>query len=158
MTGKSTVYRYNMSIYYQSTIVYFVVMILYALIKGEFLEDRFELIIQDPVIYFFIIIVVVSLIALLYNINLRKHIEVSENAITFRRGKRKKTVKLENIISVKIARDRKHIKSLAFYMVRLYVKNRKFPIAVRPYDYENSAALLSWFRGLKTQNSSKLNI
>lgn len=157
MTGKSTVYRYNMSIYYQSTIVYFVVMILYALIKGEFLEDRFELIIQDPVIYFFIIIVVVSLIALLYNINLRKHIEVSENAITFRRGKRKKTVKLENIISVKIARDRKHIKSLAFYMVRLYVKNRKFPIAVRPYDYENSAALLSWFRGLKTQNSSKLN-
>lgn len=157
MTGKSTVYRYNMSIYYQSTIVYFVVMILYALIKGEFLEDRFELIIQDPVIYFFIIVVVVSLIALLYNINLRKHIEVSENAITFRRGKRKKTVKLENIISVKIARDRKHIKSLAFYMVRLYVKNRKFPIAVRPYDYENSAALLSWFRGLKTQNSSKLN-
>lgn len=157
MTGKSTVYRYNMSIYYQSTIVYFVVMILYALIKGEFLEDRFELIIQDPVIYFFIIVVAVSLIALLYNISLRKHIEVSENAITFSRGKRKKTIKLENIISVKIARDRKHIKSLAFYMVRLYVKNRKFPIAVRPYDYENSAALLSWFRGLKTQNSSKLN-
>lgn len=157
MTGKSTVYRYNMSIYYQSTIVYFVVMILYALIKGEFLEDRFELIIQDPVIYFFIIVVVVSLIALLYNMSLNRHIEVSENTITFRKGKRKRTIKLENILSVKIGRDRKHIKSLAFYIVRLHVKNRKFPIAVRPYDYENSAALLSWFRGLKTQNSSKFN-
>ena len=62
------IFKYNMSFYYQSTIIYFIVFILYVVIRGEFVEDSFKLITRDPIIYFFAIIVSVSLISLLYNL------------------------------------------------------------------------------------------
>ena len=35
-TEKNSIFKYNMSFYYQSTIIYFVVFILYAIIEENF--------------------------------------------------------------------------------------------------------------------------
>ena len=72
-----------MSFYYQSTIIYFVAFILYVFIRGEFVEDSFKVITKDPIIYFFGLIVFISLISLIYNIYKNKYMEISEESISF---------------------------------------------------------------------------
>ena len=55
------IFKYNMSFYYQSTIIYFVVLVIYVIIRGEFVEDEFKLIIKDPIMYLLAIIVLFRL-------------------------------------------------------------------------------------------------
>ena len=52
-------FKYNMSFYYQSTIIYFVVFALYLVIRGEFVEETFTLITKDPIIYLLGAIVII---------------------------------------------------------------------------------------------------
>ena len=58
-------FKYNMSFYYQSTIIYFVAFTIYLLIRGQFIESSYTLITHDPIIYLLAFIVVVSVIDVL---------------------------------------------------------------------------------------------
>ena len=40
-SNSNKVFKYNMSFYYQSTIIYFIVFALYIVIKGNFVVDSF---------------------------------------------------------------------------------------------------------------------
>ena len=82
-SNSKKVFKYNMSFYYQSTIIYFIVFVLYLVIKGNFVVDSFTLVTDDPILYFLALIVIISILALLYNLFLNKHIELSENSIAF---------------------------------------------------------------------------
>ena len=60
-SNNRSVFEYNMSFYYKSTIIYFIVFVLYLFIRGEFVEDSFTLIVSDPVLYFLGLIVIFSI-------------------------------------------------------------------------------------------------
>lgn len=145
------VFKYNMSFYYQSTIIYFIVFILYVIIRGEFVEGSFKLITKDPIIYFFAIIVAVSLISLLYNLYLNKHLEIGEEKISFVNRFASKTFMTGNIAEIKISDPEKRIKNRAFRLIRIKLKHRKRPVIIRPYDYENEDELISRFQDLKNR-------
>ena len=83
MENQRSVFKYNMSFYYKSTIIYFIVLVLYLVIRGEFVEDSFNLITKDPLLYFLSIIVISSVLALLYNLFRNKHIKISDDGISF---------------------------------------------------------------------------
>lgn len=89
-------YKYNMSFYYQSTIIYFVVFALYLLIRGEFVEETFTLITKDPILYLLGVIVIISLVSLLYNLYKNKYLEISSGS---------------NIICYKVRRKKDSIES-----------------------------------------------
>ena len=80
---KKRIFKYNMSFYYQSTIIYFVVFGLYIIIRGEFVENSFKLITKDPIIYFFGMIVLISLVSLLYNLYKNKYMQITDEEISF---------------------------------------------------------------------------
>ncbi len=145
--NKKEIFRYNMSFYYQSTIIYFVAFLLYALIRGEFVENSFTLITKDPIIYFFAIIVLVSIAALLFNIYKNRHLEVNDQSIVFVNRSRMKEFRFENIVRIKISRE----KNGAFRIVRIKLNNRKRPLVIRPYDYENGKDLLKRFQDIKSK-------
>ena len=148
--GKSQkkIFRYNMSFYYQSTIIYFVVFILYTIVRGEFVENSFRLITKDPIIYFFAIIVCISLISLLYNLFQKRHIELSEKELTFAKRNKQRTFTIDEISKIKISRPRKQ-RNKAFRLIRIKVKSRRRPILVRPSDYENKNEMIESFQKLK---------
>ncbi len=143
------IFKYNVSFYYQSTIIYFVVFILYVVIRGEFVENAFHLITKDPIIYFFAIIVCVSVISLLYNLYLNKYLEFSDEKISFVNRFAIKTFSVENISEVKISNPQQRLKNRAFRIIRIRLKYRMRPIIIRPYDYENEDDLISRFQELK---------
>ena len=76
-------FKYNMSFYYQSTIIYFVAFSIYLLIRGQFVESSYTLITRDPIIYLLAFIVVVSLVALFFNLYRNRYIEFSNEGLIF---------------------------------------------------------------------------
>ncbi len=158
MTGErkyNTVFKYNMSFYYQSTIIYFVVFIIYVIIRGEFVENSFKLITRDPIIYFFGIIVLISLVGLLYNLFKNRYLEISEDRISFVDRFKTKFFTIDQIADIKISRSRRKSKLGAFKLVRIKLKHRRRPVLVRPHDYENVAELLSRFNEIKENLGSR---
>jgi hypothetical protein len=148
--GKNNIFKYNMSFYYQSTIIYFVVFIIYAIIRGEFFEGSFILITKDPIIYFFGIIVMVSLISLLYNLFKNKHLEISSGGISFVDRFKSRVFNKEEMSSISISRRRDSSKKNVFRLIRIKLKNRRRPLIIRPYDYENENDLINRIQELKT--------
>jgi len=147
-------FRYNMSFYYQSTIIYFVVFALYLVIRGEFVEETFTLITKDPIIYLLGAIVTISLVSLLYNIYKNKYLELSEEGISFVTRFGRKNIMLGQIKRIKISKQRERIANRAFRLIRIKLKNRKRSVIIRPYDYENEDKLLKKFEELKSRIES----
>ncbi len=152
MSGETVdrkVFKYNMSFYYQSTIIYFVAFVLYVLIRGEFIENSFTLITKDPIIYFFAIIVFVSVISLVYNLYKNRYMEISGEGISFINRFKTKSFKYEDMVRIKISKKKKQSKRNPLKLIRIKLKNRRRLVVVRPSDYENADELLKIFNDIR---------
>jgi len=149
-TNKENVFMYNMSFYYQSTIIYFVVFALYLIIRGEFVEDSFVLVTKDPILYFLALIVVFSLIVLLYYLFLNKHIEISKSGIAFIDRFKERRFSSEQIIRVKFFRERRTSKPKRLRIVRIKIEDRMRPIMFRISDYDKEDDLYNKLLELKS--------
>ncbi|HEX2868893.1 MAG TPA: hypothetical protein VHO03_17770 [Ignavibacteriales bacterium] len=156
--GKRRIFKYNLSFYYQSTIIYFVAFLLYVFIKGVFMEDSFKMILKDPVIYFFILIVLIALISLLYNLYLNRHIEIRSDELVIKKGSRTRVVKFSDIVSIKQAKERRHSRVKSLRIIRIKIKNRRLPLIIIPYDYENKIELIEAMKELRNNFGSKGNV
>jgi hypothetical protein len=153
--GNKKIFKYNMSFYYQSTIIYFTVSVLYVLIRGEFVEDSFTLITKDPIIYLFGVIVFYSIVSLLYNVYKNRHLEISGEEISFVNRFKSKSFNISDIKWIRISRKRKLSKKSPLRVVGIKFKTRRRPIVLRPSDYENSEELLNFFNELKVRIETK---
>ncbi len=147
--GNRLIFKYNMSYYYQSTIIYFVVLVIYVIVRGEFVEDEFKLIVKDPIMYLLAIIVAVSIVSLVYNLYKNKHLEITDSEISFVNRFKRKSFLLSNIASIKISKVRKRISTNAFRLVRIKIIRRKRPLIIRPFDYENEELLMKKIQSIK---------
>lgn len=144
-------FKYNMSFYYQSTIIYFVAFAIYLLIRGQFIESSYTLITRDPIIYLLAFIVVVSVVALLFNLFRNRYIEFSNEGLIFSDRFGSKLIHKNEIKEIKLGKDRRFGKSNALKLVRIKIKSRIRPFVVRPSDYENENELLKRFHQLKLE-------
>lgn len=150
LNNKET-FKYNMSFYYQSTIIYFVVFALYLLIRGEFVEETYTLLTRDPIIYLLGAIVIISLVSLLYNLYKNKYLEISSEGVSFVTRFGEKKILLSQIKKIKISKKRERMANHVFRLVRIKLKNKRRSVIIRPYDYENEDKLLIKFEELKAK-------
>ena len=148
---KRRIFKYNLSFYYKSTIIYFIVLILYGAIRGKFIENSFTLITLDPILYFLAIIVIVSVAALIYNIVRNMYIEVSDEGIVFADRFKSRTYKTEQIKKIKFSRQVRASNSPAFRTVRIKVNSKVTPVIIRFSDFENQDELLLRIEELKSK-------
>lgn len=150
------IFRYNMSFYYQSTIIYFIVFVIYLIIRGQFVEGFYSVVTRDPIIYFLGIIVLISLISLLQNLYKNKYLQISEDGIHFIDRYRKRTFLFKDVDAIKISTFiRKRLNNKAFQLIRIKLNNRRRPLIIRPYDYENQSELLIRFQEIKKRIESR---
>lgn len=145
------IFKYNMSFYYKSTIIYFIVLILYGLIRGEFIEDSFRLITQDPILYFLAIILITSVAALAYNLIRNMYVEVSDEGIVFADRFKSKSYKIDQIKKIKFSRQVRTSNSPAFRTARIKMNAKVRPVLIRFSDFENQDELLLRIEELKSQ-------
>ncbi len=143
------IFKYNMSFYYKSTIIYFVVFILYGVIRGEFVEDSFKLITKDPVLYFLAIIVLISVFALLYNLFRNMYIEITDDGISFADRFGTKKIKINQIKRIRFSKQRRAVNSKSFRTARLKIDSKIRPVIIRFADYENQDDLFNRIEELK---------
>ena len=155
MNKDAKIFKYKMSFYYVSTIIYILAFLLYVLIRGEFVEGSFTLITKDPIIYFFAIIVFVSLVSLLFNLYKNRYMEFGEQSISFGNRFRVREFRFDDIKKMKISHEKNNGKNGVFKIVRIKLKNRRRLLVIRPYDYENGEELLKRFQELKSGIDNK---
>lgn len=148
---KRSIFKYNLSFYYKSTIIYFIVLILYGVIRGEFIEDSFTLITKDPILYFLAIILVISVATLVYNLIRNMYIEISDEGIVFADRFKSKSYKIDQVKKIKFSRQVRTSNSPAFRTARIKVNAKVRPVLVRFSDYENQDELLLRMEELKSK-------
>jgi hypothetical protein len=149
-------FNYNLSFYYQSTIVYLIVFLLYVILKGSFTNGNFMVITEDAIMFLLAIIVFISIASLLYNWYKKKYLEIDDDGIRF--GSRFKTryIKNSDILEIRIPKRKTPHKKNVFRLIIMKIKNRRRRIVLRPYDYENESELIKRFEekmeSINTQN------
>ena len=152
------IFKFNMSLYYQATIIYLIIFLLYAVVKGQFIDDSFSLITKDPVIYFFVFVLIIAIAGLLYNLFLNRHIEILNDKIILNKGGFKREITFNEIRQIKIFSERRYSRVSRFGRIKILLKNKMLPITIRPYDYENSEKLIESFRNIQNNLGKKLNV
>jgi hypothetical protein len=148
---KRRIFKYNLSFYYKSTIIYLVVFILYGIIRGEFVEDSYTLITKDPILYFLAIILIISVAALVYNLFRNMYVEVSDDGLVFADRFGKKEYKVDQIKRIRFSRQVRTSNSPAFRTARIKVNSKVRPVIIRFSDYENQDELLLRMEELKSK-------
>ena len=148
---KRRIFKYNLSFYYKSTIIYFIVLILYGVIRGEFIEDSYRLITRDPILYFLAIILFISFAALIYNLIRNMYIEISEEGIVIADRFKRKLYPVDQIKRIKFSRQMRTSNSPAFRTARIKINSKVRPVFIRFSDYENQDELLLRVEELKSK-------
>lgn len=143
-------FKYNVAFYYQSTIIYFVVFAVYLVVRGQFVDNSYTLITKDPIIYLLALIVIISVIALIFNLYRNRYVEFSNEGITFSDRFKSRSIHKNEIAEIKLSKVRRDPKSNVLRFIRLKLKTRRRPIIIRPSDYENEHELIKRFHQLKT--------
>lgn len=144
-----------MSFYYQSTIIYFIVFVIYVIIRGQFVDDSYTLVTKDPIIYLLGIIVLISMIALLFNLFKNRQLQIAEDGIHFIDRFKKRSFQFTEMKRVNISKVRRTgFSNNAFQLIRIKLSSRRRPLIIRPYDYENQNELLNRFHEIKNKIES----
>jgi len=106
-------------------------------IRGNFVDGSFTMVIHDPILYFLGLILIVSILALLYNQLLDKHIEVTGNEISFIDRFKERKFRKDQIIFIKFFRQKGSTQTKRLRIVRIKIEGRIRPIMFRISDYEN---------------------
>ena len=154
-SNNKSVFKYNLSFYYKSTIIYLIVFVLYLVIRGEFVENSYTLVTSDPVLYFLGLVVIVSLAALLYNQMLNKNIEITGNGIAFINRFKERRFNKEQLVFIKFFRQKGSTTSKRMKIVRIKIENKLRPIMFRISDYENEDDLYKKILEMKSAIENK---
>ncbi|MEK7263787.1 MAG: hypothetical protein AAB071_04665 [Bacteroidota bacterium] len=100
------IYRYKLDFYYQQTLIYLLTLVLYTGVRGSFIEDKFEFVFRDPLIYVISIFVGLSFISLLLNKIRDRKIIVSERSIILKTRFHERSISLSDILWMNIGRER----------------------------------------------------
>jgi len=149
--NKRRIFKYNLSFYYKSTIIYFIVLILYGFIRGEFIEGSFRLITRDPILYVLAIILIISVAALVYNLIRNMYIEISDEGIVFSDRFKSKSYSFDQLQRIKFSRQLRTSNSPAFRTARIKIISKVRPVMIRFSDYENQDELILRVEELKSK-------
>lgn len=148
---KRKIFKYNLSFYFKTIIIYFIVLIIYGVVRGEFIEDSFRLITKDPILYFLAIILIISVGALIYNLIRNMYIEISDEGIVFADRFKSKEYKIDQIKKIKFSRQVRTSNSPAFRTARIKINSKVRPVLIRFSDFENQDELLLRMEELKSK-------
>ncbi|HZW40097.1 MAG TPA: hypothetical protein VFF33_12435 [Ignavibacteriaceae bacterium] len=149
-TNNVEVFKYNLSFYYSSTLIYFIVFVVYVIVRGQFVGNIYKLVTDDPIIYVFGIIILIALISLIYNIYRKRNLEVTNEYIQYTDRAKTRRIETKNIEYIKFIRE-KGRKYKNFRLIFLKQKNKKRITIIRPFEYERAEILIKLFSGLKNK-------
>lgn len=136
------VFRYKLDFYYQQTLMYLVALLLYAGIRGNFVEDQFTLIYRDPIMYIMAFFFLVSLVVLLLNRLRDRKLMVNGGKIVFHSRNRERVIETSDLEWMHIGRERLVQTAGRFQLVVFKTKSRRRIFRIRIGRYERADELV----------------
>ena len=143
MEEHGKVFRYKLDFYYQQALIYLLVLILYAGIRGNFIEDRFAFVFRDPMLYIIILFVIGSFVALVLNRIRDRRLIIAENKVVFRNRFEERVIPLDDIDWVWIGRERRVQTGGRFQVIQMKLKGRLRLVRIRVGRYDHEKELVS---------------
>jgi hypothetical protein len=140
MTSEKYIFKYNYTFLYQSIAIYATTLIAYLFIRGLLVERDFFDIWRDPVLYLMSAIIILSVLALIYNVTLKRRIEVANGSILLKSSLHETSIEKANVRSIRQSMIRGYgLRKLPVLTIQL--KDRRRPIRIRTYNFERSEEL-----------------
>jgi len=135
-------FRYKLDFYYQQTLIYLVALLLYAGIRGNFVEDQFTLIYRDPIMYIMAFFFLVSVVVLILNRLRDRKLIINGDTITFHSRRRERVIHASEMEWMHIGRERLVQTAGRFQLVVFKIKSRRRIFRIRVGRYERADELV----------------
>jgi len=136
------VFKYKLDFYYQQALLYLLVFLLYAGIKGSFFEDQFRFVFRDPIVYIMIFFVFVALVTLLLNLFRERKLVITEDRLIFHSRKREREILVSDIEWMHIGREMLVQTAGHFQLIVFKLRDRKRLFRIRVGRYEHDRELI----------------
>ena len=144
------IYRYRLDFYYKSLIVYLLFFIIYIVIKGNFFEEKFEVVFQDPIIYICVLFILFFFFVLIMHAVKAKEIIFEGDKIIMRNRFGQREIKFSEIIAVRLSRKRRRRgeDESTVRIAKLKLMNRKRYLRIRLSEFYDTQKLMNEFRNI----------
>lgn len=136
-------FKYKLDFYYQQSLIYLLTLIIYAGVKGSFIEDSFTLVFRDPIIYIIIFFVLMSFGTLLLNRIRDRKLIITDNSIVFHHRFTERKINISDIEWIHIGRERLVQTAGRFQVIIIKTKHRRKAFRIRLGRYERERELLN---------------
>ena len=137
------VFKYKLDFYYQSALIYLVTLILYGGIRGNFVEKKFEYVLNDPLMYVIVFFVLMSFVVLALNFARNRRLIISDDAMTFKNRWHERRIHISDIEWMHIGREARVQTGGRFQVIIFKLKRRRRVVRIRLGRYERQNELLT---------------
>ena len=135
-------FKYKLDFYYQQALIYLVTLIIYAGVRGSFIEDEFTFVFRDPILYIIGFFVLVAFISLGLNKLRGRKLIIEHNAIVFQHKFTRREILFSSIEWLHIGRERAVQTAGRFQVIVFKVKGRRRLYRIRVGRYERERELI----------------
>jgi len=136
-------FKYKLDFYYQQALMYLVTLVLYAGIKGSFIENEFKLIFDDPILYIIIFFVLIAFITLALNKIRNRKLIVGHGSLMFEHRFMRREIPFSEIEWLHIGRERAVKTAGRFQVIVFKVRGRRRLYRIRVGRYERERELVA---------------
>ena len=136
-------FKYKLDFYYQQALIYLFTLVLYAGIKGSFIEDQFSFVFKDPIVYIILLFFGIATVTLFLNLIRNRKLIVESDRIVFHARHRDKEIKIEDIEWMHIGRERAVQTAGRFQQIFIKTKDRRRAFRIRVGRYERDRELVA---------------
>lgn len=142
MTADDKSFRYKLDFYYQSALIYLLTLIVYGGIRGNFVEAKFEYVLNDPLMYVIVFFVLMSLVTLALNALRNRRLVIAHDAIIFRHRWNERRIGIDEMEWMHIGREAGVQTGGRFQVVVFKIKERRRLYRIRVGRYERERDLI----------------
>jgi hypothetical protein len=140
---REKIFKYKLDFYYMSALIYLLTLILYGGIRGNFIEKKFEYVLDDPLMYVIMIFVLLSLVMLTLNAIRRRRLIITDKTISFTNRWHERIIPIDEIEWMHIGRERRVQTSGRFQVILIKLDGRRRTFRVRVGRYEREKELVA---------------
>jgi len=148
-------FKYKLDFYYQQALIYLITLIAYAGLRGSIIEDSFNLVFRDPILYIIIFFVFLSFVVLILNIIRNKRLTITDDAIIFRNRFHERKLNLSELEWIYIGRDHSVQTAGRSKVILLKLKNKKKLYRIRIGRYEHQKELIELIKDISKKVPQK---
>lgn len=151
-------YKYRLDFYYISLLIYLTTLILYVLVRGSFSNEKFQVVVQDPIIYIIIIFILFFTAILISNYVRARYLVFDDRKITLKNRFGQRELPYNEIVGIKFSREKKEgrLEKSNIRLVKLKLANRKRLLRIRLSDFQNETKLISEFQQIRKGLQNKI--